>query len=566
MKSKKIKTIYSKGVLILGLLAITLSCSDALELEPKTTWAAENFYKNETEINAALAGIHSSISSGNTFGNHLHQMASGTDEDYKLKSWNENIPTSILAHNSSSSEIRLMFQSFYTGINNCNNFIKYINPDNFEEEEDYNRYLGEAKFLRGFMYYHLTVWFNEVPLRLEPAIDQSSNHMAPSPVEDVYEQIIEDLTFAAENLPGSFDSKYVAGHANRMAAHAMLAKTYLKAAGYPLQASEINGRNPYEAAMEHCAIIINDGNHNLNADYKELFLNYIQNRYDLSETLFEVIYRNGTDLGLNIAGRIGYSNGLHIGINGSRVGEPFSSPEITPSPLHEFEIDGGIYEEGDKRKAWNSPGYNGAKNASNPNGRVGERHPLEWGYTPGKFRRWDAAYPDDIDATNESLTPIVTLETPEPIHQSLTGINFPLLRFSDVLLMFAEATNELYGPTAEAVGAVDLVRNRAGLENLAVVKPETVAGKDAFFDEIVAERFRELCFEGHRKHDLIRWGLFEQKLTELYESIIYHPEYTSASAFRYRCYTNFDPAKHLSLPYPQQEVLINNLLEQKPEW
>ena len=106
MKSNKIKTIYSKGLLILGLLAITLSCSDALELAPKTTWPAENFYKNETEINAALAGIHSSISSGNAFGNHLLQMSSCTDEDYKLKSWNENIQTSILAHNSSSSEIR----------------------------------------------------------------------------------------------------------------------------------------------------------------------------------------------------------------------------------------------------------------------------------------------------------------------------------------------------------------------------------------------------------------------------------------------------------------------------
>ena len=561
MKSIKIKTIYSTGLLIIGLLAITSSCSDALELDPKTTWPVENFYKNETEINAALAGIHSSLSSYNTFGGILQQMSSGTDEDYKLKSWNENVPTSIMAHNPSSSEIQLLYQSLYGGINNCNNFIKYINVDNFEEEEDFNRYLGEAKFLRGFMYYHLTVWFDEIPLRLEPSVDQSSNHMAPSPVEDIYAQIIDDLSFAAEYLPGSFDSKYVAGHANSMAAHAMLAKTYLKAAGYPLQATEINGKNPYQAAMEHCAAVINDGNHDLNADYKELFLNYIQNRYDLSETLFEIVYRNGTDLGLNIAGRIGYSNGLHIGINGSRVGEPFASPEITPSPIHE-----DIYEEADKRRTWNTPGYNGAKNASNPNGVVNERGALEWGYTIGKFRRWDAAYPDDLELTNASLQPIITLESPEPIHQSLTGINFPVLRFSDVLLMFAEATNELSGPTAEAVAAVDLIRNRAGLENLATVKPEAVSGKDAFFDEIVAERFRELCFEGHRKHDLIRWGLLDEKLTELYESIIYHPSYAPSHAFRYRCYTNFDPAKHLSLPYPQQEVLINNLLEQKPAW
>ncbi|MCA0932470.1 RagB/SusD family nutrient uptake outer membrane protein [Lutimonas saemankumensis] len=561
MKSIKIKSLYRKGLLILGLLVATLGCSDALELDPKTTWAAENFYKNKTEINAALAGIHSSLSSGNTFGGVLQQMSSGTDEDYKLKSWNENIPTSIMAHNPASGEVQLLYQNFYQGINNCNNFIKYISPDNFEEEEEFNKYLGEAKFLRAFMYYHLTIWYNEVPLRLEPSVDQNSNHVAPSPVEDIYLQIIEDMTFAAEHLPGSFDSDYVAGHANSMAAHAMLAKTYLKAAGYPLRATEINGRNPYEAAKEHCAVVMNEGNHGLNADYKELFLNYIQNRFDLSETLFEIVYRNGTDLGLNIGGRIGYSNGLHIGINGSRVGEPFASPEISPSPIHDE-----IYEEGDKRKTWNTPSYNGAKNKNFPNGKVNELHALQWGYTIGKFRRWDAIYPDDIERTNASATPIITLETPQPINQNITGINFPVLRFSDVLLMFAEASNELDGPTGEAIAAVDLVRNRAGLENLGSVKPDAIAGKGAFFEEIVDERLRELCFEGHRKMDLIRWGLLEEKLTELYESIIYHPNYTPASAFRYRCYTNFDPSKHLSLPYPQQEVLINNLLEQKPEW
>lgn len=547
---------------MIGLLAITSSCSDVLQLEPKTTWAAENFYGNETDINAALAGIHSSLSTFNTFGGVLQQMAQGTDEDYKLKSWNENYPTGILAHNPASGEVQALYQNLYSGINNCNNMIKYIDPVNFEDEAIFNKYLGEARFLRGFMYYHLTLWYNEVPLRLEPSKDQSSNHVAPSPVQDVYEQIIADLTFAAEHLPSSFDGDYVAGHANSMAAHAMLAKTYLKAAGYPLRATEINGKEPYQAAKDHCAIIMNDGNHQLNSSYKEVFLNYIQNRYDLSETLFEVGYSNGTDLGINTGGRIGNVNGLFYGINGSRIGEPTSQPEISPSPLHEY-----IYEENDSlRKHWNVPGYGANKNANNPNGIVAEKEPFDWGYTVGKFRRWDAAFPWDIEKTNEQLNPVITLETPMPVNQHITGINFPLIRYSDVLLMYAEAANELDGPTAEAVAAIDLVRNRAGLENLATAKPEAIAGQDAFFNEIVDERFRELCFEGHRKHDLIRWGLFEEKLQALYESIIFEPGYNASQAFRHRVYDNFNPAIHLSLPYPEQEVLINNLLEQKPGW
>lgn len=569
MTMKKIKTIYTKGLLILGLLAICTSCSDALELQPETTWAAEEFYGNETDINAALAGIHSHLSSYNGFGFTIQQMAMGTDESYKLKSWNERFPAGIMSHNPASEGVTALYQNFYGGINNCNNFIKYIDPANFEEEEDYNNFLGEARFLRGFFYYHLTLWYNEIPLRLEPTKDQSSNHMAPSPVEVIYQQIIDDFTFAAENCRSAFDAKYVPGHTNSMAAHAMLAKIYLKAAGYPLQASEINGKNPYQAAKDHCAIIMNDGNHSLNSSYKDVFLNYIQNRFDLSETLFEVAYSNGTALGLNIGGRIGSFNGLFYGINGSRINEPVSQPEISPGPVHEY-----IYEENDSlRSHWNNPRYGANKNKWNPNGVVTPKNALDWGYTIGKFRRWDAAYPWDIEKTNEQLNPIITLETPTPVNQNITGINFPLIRFSDVLLMFAEAANELDGPTAEAVAAVDLIRNRAGIENLAIVKPDAVAGKDAFFSEIVDERLRELCFEGHRKHDLIRWGLLEEKLQELYESIYYYPAMGNtkagnhaANAYKYRAYTRFDPSKHLSLPYPEQEVLINNLLDQKPGW
>ena len=563
MMLNKIKSIYSKGLLIIGLLAVTSSCSDALDLEPKTTWAVENFYQTENDINAALAGIHSSLSTYSVFGGTIQQMNNGTDEQYKLKSWNESVPTGIYKHNPASGEVRDLYGALYGGINNANNMIKYIDPVNFEDEAVYNNYLGEARFLRGFMYYHLTLWWNEVPLRLEPSKDQSSNHLAVSPVKDIYEQIIADLSFASENLYGSFDGNYVAGHANSGAAHAMLAKIYLKAAGYPLQASEINGKNPYQAAKDHC-MAVTDLGHNLNASYKDVFLNYIQNRFDLSETLFEIVYRNGQDLGLNIGGRIGSSNGLFYGINGSRVNEPVSSPEITPSPIHEH-LD--MYEVNDSlRKHWNVPAYGANKGGWAPsNGAVYALQPFYWGYTPGKFRRWDAAYPWDIEKSNAQLNPIITLESPTPVNQHITGINFPILRFSDVLLMFAEAENQMNGPTGEAQAAIDLVRNRAGLENLATVKPEAIA-KEAFFDEIVDERFRELCFEGHRKHDLIRWGLLEEKLEEAYEAIIYDPAYNADQAFRHRDHDNFNPSIHLSLPYPEQEVLINNLLDQKTGW
>ena len=561
MITNNIKTIYTRAILLLAVIGITTSCSDALELQPETTWPADNFYKNETEVNIALAGIYSSLSSGQVFGENLVLMDAGTDESYAFKGWVEDIPTNVYTHDETSREIHDAWRVLYIGINNANNFIKHIDPANFAEE-DYNRFLGEARFLRGFMYLQLTTWWNEVPLRLNPTVDQSDNHIAVSSLEEVYMQIIEDLTFAAENLPTMWEAEYVAGHANSMAAHALIARTYMKAGGYPLQASSLNEKNPFEAAREHLEIVINEGGHSLNGSYVDLFKGYIQNNFSFQETLFEIVFANGTDLGVGIAGKMGYSNGLLYKPN-PRTGQPYADPEIQPSPMLEL-----TYEEGDLRENWNVPGISAVKNANFPNGKVNElAGPMTWGYCIGKFRRWEPVYPDSIALSNEQEYPLVVLETPAPLNSTNTGINLPIVRYADVLLMYAESINEIEGPSAEAVAAVDLIRQRAGLEPLGTVKPEAIAGPEEFFQEIVDERMRELCFEGQRKADLIRWNMLEEKLEEFNTSVIFDPGYLpNQHGYKLRSYNNFDPAKHLSLPYPQQEVLINNLIDQKPEW
>ena len=98
-----------------------------------------------------------------------------------------------------------------------------------------------VKFLRGLAYYHLTLWWNEVPLRTTPVVDQNSNHVAPSAVDIIYDQIVSDLDYASETLPLVSDSNYEVGRANAMAAHGLLAKVYLKMAGFPLNTSDYKG-------------------------------------------------------------------------------------------------------------------------------------------------------------------------------------------------------------------------------------------------------------------------------------------------------------------------------------
>ena len=565
-----IKKITAKILVLVFLLVVSFSCSDSLDLKPPATWTPDNFYKNESEVNFALAGIYGQLRGYNALGENLLMMDYGTDEGYATKGFTESYPVNIYNHNSTTAEVIDSWQMLYAAINNANNFIRNIKPETFEDVDDYNRYIGEAKFLRGFIYFLLTSWWNEVPLRLEPTLDTSSNHVAPASVEEIYLQIIDDLTFAAENLPDAFDDSYEIGHANKMAAHALIAKTYLKAAGYPAQLIELNGKDPYVAAKAHCLTII-ESEHDLNPSYRDLFLNYIQNKYDLKESIFELVFSNGVDLGINLSGRLGNFNGL-LYKPSPRTETPYGDPEISPSPLfntlYQDELNLDLVT--DIRKNWNVPQISLNANTGNI---IAQTSALTSGYGVGKFRRWDLeiqdetlSYAENIAASNVDSPGFIVLEEASPLNAVSTSINLPVVRYADVLLLYAEAENELNGPTSDAFVQLNKVRRRAGLLDVDV-SSAGFANKDDFRDQIMKERLLELCFEGHRKFDLIRWGVLKKKLVDLKDAILEHPSYDSSKhETKLRCVRNFDETKHLSLPYPQQEVTINNLLEQKPEW
>ena len=187
------------------------NCSDEyLDLQPETDWNVENFYENETEVKIALSGMYSMLASNNLFGDNLLMMDYGTDEGYASRAWIEDSPVNLYSHNGSTRDIELAYRSLYSLINLTNLFIDKLNPITFDDSV-YQSYIGEAKFLRGLAYYHLTLWWNEVPLRITPVVDQNSNHVAPSAVDIIYDQIVSDLDYASETLPLVSDSNYEVG-------------------------------------------------------------------------------------------------------------------------------------------------------------------------------------------------------------------------------------------------------------------------------------------------------------------------------------------------------------------
>ena len=162
-------------------------------------------------------------------------------------------------------------------------------------------------------------------------------------------------------------------------------------------------------------------------------------------------------------------------------------------------------------------------------------------------------------------------ETATPKNVGTTPINFPILRYSDVLLMFAEAENEVNGPTDEAYEAVNQVRRRAYGLNLPVPPadipsdvelPENLDQTD-FRLRVQKERSLELGFEALRRFDLIRWGIYISTMRDLSNEI----KNTAPSSYKYAGRTADNTSdRHLLLPIPSLEIALNKLMKQNPQW
>jgi hypothetical protein len=443
---------------------------------------------------------------------------------------------------------------------------KNLKPAVYKNVEEYNEVLARAYFMRAFCYFNLANWFGPVPLRITPSSSQKDNILAASPVLDVYTQVEKDLLFAANHLLHANNPKYVQGEPNKMAAHGILARLYLKMGGFQpyLTADEAtcylpNNQQYFKKAQDQCEIIMNDGWHQLNPSYRTHFLSYLQDKYDLKESLFEISFGNLEATGLHVSGRIGNINGVKFLGN---LGIPRGFCKINAGQLLY-----NAYSLEDTRREWNIAGFRNNYSSATQTYTMSYIFdtPLNQEYGPGKFRRWEpkdlVKLKTDLKIINGEYT-ILNNTNGSALDPNFTSINFPILRYADILLMHAEAliggAKGTDAANAAALNSLNLVKQRAGLD------PYTgsLAHND-FFNEIVDERLRELCFEGLRKQDLIRWNLLGKKLAESNAAIKANPVFSPSNQFHQTFLepgNNFNKAKHLLLPYPIQETQLNTAL------
>jgi hypothetical protein len=433
----------------LSLVCITFlcfSCQKSLNLTPSDFQSTSTYYNTEAQLQTALAGVYATFNSPNVYGSALNYNFNIID-DLNFGG-NNRVPPAGIAGNlitPSDNQIGLTWQDLYIGIERANVLLANMDKATVSSQVNRDQIKGEALFLRAYFYFILVSYFGDVPLKLAPTTSIIDVGLARTPAKDVYNQIIADMT-AADGLVQPYNVLKQAGRVSQSAVEGILARVCLYMAGYP-----ILDKSKYADALKWSSKVVNNGMHQLEPDFKQIFMNYIQDLYDettYAESIFEAeFYGNRSGNSYYITGRIGYNMGITC--TDLNVGYCFGYFSCT-AKLWNLYPDNGLAYSRDLRRDWTITPYtltvvNGVQNNHNP---IAVIAPTVAVPNPPVFNRQLAKWRREY----EVLVPKSKADGPS---------NFPLLRYSDVLLMQAEAENEINGPDAVAYAAINKVKERA---------------------------------------------------------------------------------------------------------
>ena len=448
---------YTTVVLVALAALLVGSCSDDFtEVEPEATIDAETFFNSPEDYNNALIAAYDllqatyvsvwigEIASDNTLagGENATDVIGLQDID-------------DMRHGVENNQLRDVWSWMYAGVSRTNYIFE--NKDNIDFEGK-QQILAEAAFLRAYYYFELVKFFGDLPLVVgERATLDGVSSIQRSPVSAVYDQIEEDLKFAADNLPITPSQS---GRVTKGAALALLGKAHLY-------------QNEFADAADALEQVIGLGQYELFADFSTLFL--VSNENSV-ESVFEVQYTNVEGAGFgclqcsegNVA--VGF-NGIR-GYNGPVYADGFSFNVPTQDLVDAFEAGDNRFEP----TILDIEAFAAAQS---------EEVTYIKGYEhTGYYNHKYIPRSNDTGAGDPHLT---------------SPVNYRAIRYADVLLMAAEALNRGGIDDSKAQDYLNMVRDRAGLADVAV-------SGAALTDAILAERRVELAGEGHRFFDLVRTG------------------------------------------------------------
>lgn len=448
---------------------------DFLDLSPISNANVSGFYRNAADIEVAVTSAYASLCRDGQYRISMWQIGEVRSDN----SWNweggGNLPDAEIdqfKESSSNNIINLAWLDAYHGILLCNIVLNRIGPITMSEDLK-KQFRGEVLFLRSLMYFNLVRTFGDVPLVLqETSTVQEGYQHGRTPVADVYNQIIKDLTEAAVILPVSYDGNNV-GRATSGAAKSLLGKVYLT-------------QKNYSSAAIVLKEVIDAGRYRLLQDYADLWLPSNANH---AESIFEVQFKKG----------------------GTGTGSPFTN----------------FFAPRDSELAVTKVGYAYGRNLPTAD--------MVSAYEMGDKRKISSVA-ETYQRDGLTISDPYTVKYRDvPFAELDADNNWTVLRYADILLMYAEVLNEINeGPVAEAYNMMNLVRDRAGLDSLS-----NGLNKTDFAMALEHERRVEFAFEGHRWFDLVRTGRAIEVMNAHFNGVI------SIKPFQ------------LLFPVPQSQVNIN---------
>ena len=420
-----------KNLLILTLLMafMGLSCKKFLTQLPQDSVSPQNYYATPDQLTSALLAVYAEMGNTDesTYSRFLSLEAGCSTDDIYARS-SSNASAACFNTTSSYANYNNCWNALYTGIERANLLIQAI-PKSPVPDAVKNEILGEALFLRAYYYFILVGYWGDVPLKLTATTGVTDVSIARSPASDVYAQIIKDMT-TAEGLVYTTALQGTNTRVSQTGVEGMLAKVYLHAAG------RLNNPAYFAQARTWALKVINSGAHSLNPDYAKIFQNESGDIEEPKECILEVAFYSN-----NPETYFSYERfGSTVGINNTNTLNAFMQGLYIATGTY-FNAFG----KGDTRRDWTLAPYYyiGGSSAANINNGTTNLLPTDvWGRAMAKWRR--------------------TYQTSASIGvKNFGGTNWPLLRYADVLLMFAEADNEVNGPTdGGSIAYINQVRER----------------------------------------------------------------------------------------------------------
>jgi hypothetical protein len=511
-----------------------ISCKKFLETEPSDFKTPGNYFNTESELNTALVGVYNKLADERTYRKGLFTYLAISDEFFY-----RNVSTNsiyVLDFDAAHVDIGRFWEALYQGIDRANALLENIQKPVMDEQKR-NNIRGEALFLRGYYYFLLADNFGGVPLKLVSTKIPTEVPLPRASLKEVYAQILKDMTAAyplVQDLKKDATDTGIeySERITKSAVAGILAKVCLTMAGQPL-----NDQTKNAEALHWSELVINSGRHVLNSDYKQIFINAAKDIQDTKECIWEVgFYGNNTGNFMQ-GGTLGISNGI---TSTDMVDPGYSTGSInTTARLY------NLYDATDVRRDWCIAPFK-YTTTNNVTTTTPWTSTQIYDRNIGKWRR-----------QYESLTPKT---------KDYNAVNFPVLRYSDVLLMYAEAA----GPTPLGELYLNQVRRRAHNKPIntadATVDVATGLVPAKFLEEIQNERAREFAFEGMRQHDLKRWGIYVARMNTLATEITA----SAPSTWRYAASAGKNTTtRNVLFPIPNSELVLNpgiGVHDQNPGW